>query len=131
MMKRNRPSNDTDRHHGEIRGDKKEEIIVERSSLRISAGVTIKCFAHSSCGVADPVDGVMCNFSNQGCCIETSCAFEAGTILLVRVEKYGCTPSSMTDVLLPRSICLAEVKWRRRLIDKNAIRFGMGLRFLE
>jgi len=131
MMKGNRPPDDTDKHHGEIRRDKKEEIIVERSSLRISAEVTIKCFAHSSCGVVDPVDGVMCNFSNQGCCIETSCAFEAGTILLVRVEKYGCTPSSVPEAKQPRSICLAEVKWRRRIVEKNVIRFGMGLIYLE
>ena len=130
-MKRNRPSDDTDKHPGETMGDKKEEIIVERSSLRISTGVTIKCFAYSICGAADPVDGVMCNFSKRGCYIETSCAFEAGTILLVRVEKYGCAPSSATDTKWPRSICLAEIKWRRRLTDENAIRFGMGLRYLE
>jgi hypothetical protein len=37
----------------------------------------------------------------------------------------------MSDEEQPRSICLAEVKWQEEMADDKAIRFGMGLKYLD
>ncbi|MBC2712503.1 MAG: hypothetical protein HGJ94_16415 [Desulfosarcina sp.] len=73
----------------------------------------------------------MRNFSSGGSYIETSYKYKSGTILIVRMVSYPTMPSSIADEERPRSICLAEVKWWRELTDENAIRFGMGLRYLN
>ena len=73
----------------------------------------------------------MRDFSSQGSYIETSHKYQSGTILIVRTLRYPPMPSSMADEEQPRSISLAEVKWQEELADDNAIRFGMGLRYLE
>jgi len=72
----------------------------------------------------------MRNFSTGGSYIETSYKFEPGTILIVRMVSYPNMPSSTVDEERPRSIFLAEVKWRHELTDESAIRFGMGLRYI-
>ncbi|WP_459904081.1 hypothetical protein, partial [Desulfosarcina cetonica] len=91
----------------------------------------VTCRPYSSRGAFDAIDGVMANFSSQGSYVETSHEFKSGTILILRVVCYPNMPSSMPDVQQPRSICLAEVKWRQKLTDENAIRYGMGLRYLD
>ena len=73
----------------------------------------------------------MRNFSSEGSYIETSQNYGSGTVLILRTVRYPSMPSSMADEEQPRSICLAEVKWRQELAGENAIRFGMGLRYLD
>jgi hypothetical protein len=72
----------------------------------------------------------MRNFSSGGSYIETTDKYPSGTILIVRMLRYPSTPSSLDDER-PRSICLAEVKWRRAVADETAIRYGIGLRYLD
>ena len=73
----------------------------------------------------------MRNFSSQGIYIETSHNYKSGTIVIMRMVRYPPMPSSMADEERPRSICLAEVKWRQELADKNTNRYGIGLRYLD
>ncbi len=49
----------------------------------------------------------------------------------MRMLRYPQIPSSVADEEKPRSICLAEVRWQKKLTDENTIRFGMGLRYLN
>lgn len=63
--------------------------------------------------------------------IETSDKYKSGTILIMRMVRYPQIPSSLADEEKPRSICLAEVKWRKKLTDEDTFRFGMGLRYLN
>ena len=49
----------------------------------------------------------------------------------MRMVRYPPMPASMADEERPRSICLAEVKWRQELADENATRYGIGLRYLD
>ena len=93
------------------------------------AAITCQPFASSSAFRAS--DGIMRNFSCNGSYIETSCEFKSGTILIVRMTRYPSFPSSLADEEGLRSICLAEVKWLQELADDNAIRFGMGLKYLD
>ena len=73
----------------------------------------------------------MRNLSWGGPYIETSHKFESGAILIMRMVRYPPMPSSIADEEWPRSICLAEVKWWQELADENAIRFGIGLKYLD
>ena len=114
-----------------IKEDASEKIMVKRSSPRISTDVIITCRPYSSRSAFDAIDGVMANFSRQGAYIETPHAFKSGTILILRVVCYPNILSSMSEVQQPRSICLVEVKWLQKLADENAIRYGMGLRYLD
>ena len=49
----------------------------------------------------------------------------------MRTLRYPTMPSFVVDEERPRSICLAEVKWLKELADENAIRYGIGLRYLD
>jgi len=40
-------------------------------------------------------------------------------------------PAFIADEERPRSICLADVKWRQELVDENVTRYGIGLRYLD
>ena len=73
----------------------------------------------------------MYNFSNQGAYIETTGKYGTGTILIVRILGNPYISASMVDEVQPRSICLAEVRWQQQLVDENAIRYGMGLKYLD
>jgi hypothetical protein len=73
----------------------------------------------------------MRNYSGEGLYIEASREFKLGTILHMRMVRYPPMSSSAAGETQPRSICLAEVKWQQDLADDNAIRFGIGLRYLE
>jgi len=131
MMDNKIPSDVDDKQNAEINGDSTEKIIVERSSPRISTETSITCRPYTSTGATPKTDGVMRNFSINGSYVETSCEFKPGTILILRVACYANMRSPMPGEQRPRSICLAEVKWRQKLTDENAFQYGMGLRYLD
>jgi len=115
---------------------KKMEDITEKKNIkrfvpRNPTEAVITCRPYASSGEVLASEGVMRNFSSGGSYIETPHKYKSGTILIVQMVRYPNMPSSMANEEWPRSICLAEVKWRREVTDKNAIRFGMGLRYLE
>jgi hypothetical protein len=95
----------------------------------IEAGITCRPFASDN--AVRTADGVMRNFSGSGSCIETSCIFKPGAILIVRMIRYPLMPTSMADQERPRSICLAEVRWQRELAGETPVRYAMGLRYLD
>ena len=111
--------------------DKMVMNIIERAAPRNPTEAAITCRPYTSCRAFCPMDGVMRNFSSGGSYIETSHEYKSGTILIVRTLRYPTMPPSIPDQEQPRSISLAEVKWRQELADDNAIRFGMGLRYLD
>lgn len=90
----------------------------------------ITCRPYGSNGALPISDGVMRSFSSDGLYIETPYKYNSGTILIVRVDRYPSLPTSLAEAERPRSICLAEVKWQRELVDADGIRFGMGLRYI-
>lgn len=103
----------------------------KRGASRNPTEAAVTCRPYASSGNVRTSDGVMRNFSNDGFYIETANKFESGTILIVRMINYPPPPTSMTDTERPRTICLAEVKWGKSLADENAIRYGMGLRYID
>jgi hypothetical protein len=104
---------------------------IERTAPRIATEAAITCRPFTSCGAAHTADAVMRNFSEEGSYIETSREFKLGTILHMRMVRYPPKQTYTAGETQPRSICLAEVKWQQDLADDNAIRFGMGLRYLD
>ena len=94
----------------------------------IEAAITCQLYTSHANGCAS--EGVMRNFSMEGSYIETCHQFKSGTILIVRIVKNPLKTSSGACVDHPRSICLAEVKWYHEIAEKNANRFGLGLRYL-
>ena len=105
--------------------------VIKRFVPRNPTEAVITCRPYTSSREVFASNGVMRNFSSGGSYIETSDKYESGTILIVRMVSYPKIPSSTADEEWPRSIFLAEVKWRQELADENAIRFGMGLRYLD
>ena len=103
----------------------------KRAAPRNPTVAAITCWPHTSCGTICASDGVMRNFSSGGSYIETSHKYQSGTILIVRTLRYPPMPASMAYEEQPRSICLAEIKWQEELADDNAIRYGIGLRYLD
>lgn len=114
----------------ESKEKEKKEMIV-RAAQRNPTEVAIICQPYSSNSTMRPADGVMRNFSTEGSYIETSCQFKSGTILIVRMVGCPPLPADQNDDWKPRSICLAEVKWRQELVDEDSRRYGMGLKYLE
>ena len=109
-----------------------EKKVVTRAATRNPTEATIICRPYaSSGGDICTSDGVMRNFSSGGAYIETSHNFKTKTILILRVVRYPSMPSFITDLERPRSICLAQVKWRQALTEENTIRYGIGLKYLE
>lgn len=92
------------------------------------AGINCRPF---SSGIQQGADGIMRNFSTTGSYIETSCRFNPGTILIVRMTQFPSDTSSLPAEGGLRSIGLAEVKWMRDLSAENASRYGMGVRYIE
>jgi len=103
---------------------------VARVVPRNPTDAAITCRPYTRCRAIFASDGVMRNFSSYGSYIETSHKYESGTILIVRMTRYPSLASSLAAEEGLRSICLAEVKWQQELADKNAIRYGIGLRYL-
>lgn len=115
--------------------DEKMETTIEaknrkRAARRNPTEAAITCRPYTSSGVVLASDGVLRNFSIGGSYIETSYKYKSGTILIVRMVRYPAIPSSMVDEQWPRSIYLAEVRWWQELPGENAIRYGIGLRYL-
>ncbi|MDX2455283.1 hypothetical protein [Desulfosarcina sp.] len=108
-----------------------EKKPIERVSPRNPTEAAITCRPYASTDTIYASAGVMRNFSSQGSYIETSHKYQSGTILIMRMVRYPAIPPSITDEERPRSICLAEVKWRQDLAGENAIGYGIGLRYLD
>ena len=108
-----------------------EEKTIERVSPRNPTEAAVTCQPYASTGSIYASAGVMRNFSSQGSYIETSRRYQSGTILIIRMVRYPALPPSIADEERPRSICLAEVKWRRELAGQNAIGYGIGLRYID
>lgn len=102
-----------------------------RIASRIRTEAVVACRPFSSGGATQPADGVMRNFSDEGSYIETSREFKLGTILHLRMVHYPPRPLSLATEELPRSICLAEVRWRQELVDEDTIQYGFGLKYLD
>lgn len=103
----------------------------QRAAPRNPTEAAITCRPYTSSGAVFKSDGVMRNFSIQGSYIETNRKFKSGTILILQIVRYPSMPASITHDVRPRSICLAEVKWQQELFDENAIRYGIGLKYLQ
>ena len=103
----------------------------QRTAEQNSSAAAIVCQPYASSRAARTADGVMRNFSNAGLYIETTHPFKSGTILVVRtVGRLSVAPSS-TGENRPRSISLAEVRWRQELAHDADHRYGLGLRYLD
>jgi hypothetical protein len=73
----------------------------------------------------------MRNFSIAGAYIETFQEFRIGTILQMRMVQYPSTQQSLGPDDQPRTMTLAEVKWRQQLAAGNASPYGFGLKLLD
>ena len=131
MLHRHESADDTVRPHGEKMEERRRKKIRKGAASRNPTEAAITCRPFTSSGALRTSDGVMRNFSNGGSYIETSHKYKSGTILIVRTLRYPTMPSFVVDEERPRSICLAEVKWLKELADENAIRYGIGLRYLD
>ena len=100
-----------------------------RTASRQPTEAVVTCRPFTSSGSQHASDGVLRNFSNNGFYIETSCPYASGTILLMRTVRYPTTLPTDADER-PRSICLAEVKWMQTLAQADAVRYGIGGRYL-
>ena len=112
-------------------GNTAKEISEKRESTRRTADIGIVCQPYSSARAIRQCTGVLRNYSNGGIYIETPYQFNPGTILVIRTTP--CAPPS--SVHFPgeglRTICLAEIKWRRDLSDRDTACYGMGLGYLN
>ncbi len=103
----------------------------QRTALRTPTEAIVTCRPYASSGALHAADGIMRNFSSDGSYIETTQPYKSGTILFMRMVRYPPDlPNSASDDC-PRSICLAEVKWQQTLAEADAVRYGMGVRFLD
>ena len=105
--------------HGEKMKKTTKRKMIARDAQRNSTETAITCHPYTSSGAAQSSDGVMRNFSSSGSYIETSLEYKSGTILIVRTLRYPPRPLSLVVEDQPRSICLAEVKWRQELVDEQ------------
>ena len=101
-----------------------------RAEARNLTQAPISCRLFTS-GAIHTTDGVMRNFSSGGSYIETSDTFAPGSILLIRMHLCPPLPSSLAAEEGLRTICLAEVKWWRKLPNMGATRYGLGLRYID
>jgi len=109
-----------------------QQKMVKRAAPRSPTETAITCRPYVSHRTVQTADGVMRNFSSHGSYVETSGQYKSGTILIVRMLRYPSVISTMQCDSQPRTICLAEVKWCRKLIEGNSNRrYGMGLKYLD
>ena len=103
----------------------------KRMALRTPTEAIVTCRPYASSGARHATDGIMLNYSSDGSNIETARPFKSGTILFMRMVRYppALPPAASDD--RPRSICLAEVKWQQTLAEADAVRYGMGVRYLD
>jgi len=100
-------------------------------AFRKATEAVIACRRFTSSGTTHTVDGIMRNYSEEGSYIETSRKFKLGAILFLRMVHYPLRSLSVAAEELPRSICVAEVKWWKEMAIENTIRYGFGLRYLD
>jgi hypothetical protein len=118
------------RRHGE-----KMQKMTQKKDRRLVASrnptqAAITCRPFTSGGATPAVDGVMRNFSEEGSYIEISHNYNPGTILHLRMVCYPPISFLVVSGEQPRSICLAEVRWRKELVDDDIIQYGLGLKYL-
>lgn len=107
-----------------------KQLKCKRNASRQPTEAFVTCHPYTSSGNQHATDGVMRNFSSDGFYIETSRPYISGTILFMRMVRYPQMHPTVTEDH-PRSICLVEVKWLQTLAHEDAIRYGMGVRYLE
>ena len=103
----------------------------QRRNVRNATAVSIICEPYTSGRAQRSVDGVLCNFSDDGFYMETTHPFLSGHIVIVRTLACLPTPISSFEGLRPRSISLAEVRWQQELAAEANFRYGLGLRYLD
>ena len=105
--------------------------MVRRAAPRSPTETAITCRPYVSYRAVQTADGVMRNFSSLGSYVETSGRFESGAILIVRMLRYPSVIPALECDHQPRTIGLAEVKWRQKLPGGDGNRYGMGLKYLD
>ena len=131
MLHRQKPADAALRSHGEkmqVAMDEKEK---RRIASRNRTEAVVACRPFTSGGATHTEEGVLRNFSEEGSYIETSREFKLGTILHLRMVHYPPMQLSSDAEAQPRTICLAEVKWRQEMVNENTIQYGLGLRYLD
>jgi hypothetical protein len=73
----------------------------------------------------------MRNFSKEGFYIETTSNYKSGTILQLRIVRYPSLSPALPVDATPRSITLAEIKWKQNVGEKEEEMYGFGLKYLE
>jgi len=131
MLHRQKRNDAASKSHGEKMQITMEEKEKRRVASRNPTEAAIACRPFTSSGAPHTADGVMRNFSEKGTYIETSREFKLGTILHLRMVRYPPRQPSLAAEALPRSICLAEVKWRQEMVGENTIQYGFGLKYLD
>jgi len=116
---------------GEQMPDMTMHNIKKRIAPRSLTDAAITCRPYGSTGAVRTSDGVMRNYSSGGSYIETTDSYPSGSILIVRMVRYPTMGSFLAEDDRPRSICLAEVKWRQVVADETVTRYGIGLRYLD
>jgi hypothetical protein len=101
-----------------------------RIELRHPIEATVACHPFTSRGTPQAADAVMRNFSDTGSYIESTHAFEVGTVIQVRLVPYPSTRPSADATEWPRSVGLATVRWRRPLADEAGGPYGFGLKHM-
>lgn len=131
MLRRYESTDDTVKLYGEKMQDTTENKAIDRFAPRYHTEAAITCQPFTSSGALRASNGVLRNFSCNGSYIETSCELKPGTIIIIQMTRCPPLPSSLAAEEGLRTICLAEIKWRQELTDAKAIRFGMGVRYLD
>lgn len=109
----------------------KKPVIDQRKTERHETAVAVVCQPYTSRRAERTIDGVMRNLSDGGFYMETRHPFKNGSILIVRTRGGPPEPSGRVESPRPRSISLAEIRWRRELAEDAEIRYGLGLRYLD
>ncbi|PIE66901.1 MAG: hypothetical protein CSA23_06695 [Deltaproteobacteria bacterium] len=102
-----------------------------RDCLRHPTQAIISCNAFTSRLTKSGTVGNVSNFCENGFYMETNVAYPVGTTLLVRAIRYSKGTAEANDEIGPKSLCLAQVRWRKEVIDRNTTRYGMGLCYLH
>jgi len=108
-----------------------DHATTERVAPRNSTSVAVHCRPYVSSGNVRAADGIMQNFSTDGACIETTCPFKPGTILIVRMLRYPSEGIDSAGNDWPRTMGLAEVKWYQAHETDDGVRHAMGIRYLD
>ena len=103
----------------------------KRYFLRHRTQTTVSCNAFTSDISEVGIEGNVTNFGEDGFYMETYFAYPVTTTLLIRVTHYPKRKTRAADSIGPKSLCLAQVRWRREVKDQDVVRHGMGLRYIK